>query len=234
MALGAPDDKVTVLRNGVDLTQFRPVDRAAARAALGLTRPTLLSVGHLIERKGHHRVIEAMTRLPEFELLIVGEGPEHGRLAALIERLGLAERVRLLGARPHAELPSLYGAADILVLASTREGWANVLLEAMACGTPVVASNIWGNPEVVRDAAAGVIADDEYPGGHRCGGAAAFRTSAGPGGHQGLCRAVQLGIDDRGATVAAPLTMPLQPASGMAGDPCVLGRCQSQPRAPFT
>ena len=83
VALGAPDDKVTVLRNGVDLTQFRPVDRAAARAALGLTRPTLLSVGHLIERKGHHRVIEAMTRLPEFELLIVGEGPEHGRLAGL-------------------------------------------------------------------------------------------------------------------------------------------------------
>jgi glycosyltransferase involved in cell wall biosynthesis len=147
----------------VDLTQFRPVDRAAARAALGLTRPTLLSVGHLIERKGHHRVIEAMTRLPEFELLIVGEGREHARLATLIERLGLAERVRLLGARPHAELPSLYSAADILVLASRREGWANVLLEAMACGTPVVASNIWGNPEVIRDAAAGVIADENTP-----------------------------------------------------------------------
>jgi glycosyltransferase involved in cell wall biosynthesis len=163
VALGAPDDKVTVLRNGVDLTQFRPVDRAAARAALGLSRPTLLSVGHLIERKGHHRVIEAMTRLPEFELLIVGEGREHARLATLIERLGLAERVRLLGARPHAELPSLYSAADILVLASRREGWANVLLEAMACGTPVVASNIWGNPEVIRDAAAGVIADENTP-----------------------------------------------------------------------
>jgi glycosyltransferase involved in cell wall biosynthesis len=82
------------------------------------------------------------------------------RPAALIERHKLAERVRLLGARPHAELPSLYAAADILVLASSREGWANVLLEAMACGTPVVASNIWGNPEVVRDAAAGMIADE--------------------------------------------------------------------------
>ena len=119
VALGAPDDKVTVLRNGVDLTQFRPVDRTAARAALGLTRPTLLSVGLLIERKGHHRVIEAMTRLPEFELLIVGEGPQRGRLQALIERHDLADRVRLLGGRPHAELPSLYAAADILVLASS-------------------------------------------------------------------------------------------------------------------
>jgi teichuronic acid biosynthesis glycosyltransferase TuaC len=165
IALGAPDDKVTVLRNGVDIKLFRPVDRASARAALGLTRPTLLSVGHLIERKGHHRIIEAMTRLSEFDLLIVGEGPQRGRLAALIERLGLLERVRLLGARPHAELPSLYGAADILVLASSREGWANVLLEAMACGTPVVASNIWGNPEVVRDTAAGVVADENTPDG---------------------------------------------------------------------
>ena len=65
----------------------------------------------------------------------------------------------MLGPRPHAELPALYGAADALVLASDREGWANVLLEAMACGTPVVASNIWGNPEVVRSPEAGVIAE---------------------------------------------------------------------------
>ena len=98
-----------------------------------------------------------MTRLPEFELVVVGEGPEHGRLDALISRLGLAGRVRLLGGRPHAELPSLYGAADASVLASSREGWANVLLESMACGTPVVASPIWGNPEVVCSPEAGVI-----------------------------------------------------------------------------
>jgi teichuronic acid biosynthesis glycosyltransferase TuaC len=156
---------VTVLRNGVDTSLFRPVDRDVARSELGLTRPTLLSVGHLIERKGHHRVVEAMPRLPEFDLLIVGEGPQRGQLVGLIDRLGLAGRVRLLGARPHTELPALYGAADVLVLASSREGWANVLLEAMACGTPVVASNIWGNPEVVRDAAAGLIADENTPDG---------------------------------------------------------------------
>jgi glycosyltransferase involved in cell wall biosynthesis len=159
--LGAQPGKVTVLRNGVETMLFRPPDdRRAARTALGLTGPTLISVGLLIERKGHHRVIEAMTALPGYTLLIVGEGPERARLAAMIERLGLADRVRLLGARPHAELPTLYGAADALVLASSREGWANVLLEAMACGTPVIASNIWGNPEVVRSRAAGLITED--------------------------------------------------------------------------
>jgi len=156
--IGAPEGKVTVLRNGVDTELFRPpADRDAARAALGLRRQTLISVGLLIERKGHHRTIEAMTQLPDFELLIVGEGPERDRLNALIARLGVADRVRLLGACPHAELPSLYGAADASILASSREGWANVLLESMACGTPVIASPIWGNPEVVRAPEAGLI-----------------------------------------------------------------------------
>jgi teichuronic acid biosynthesis glycosyltransferase TuaC len=158
MEIGAPGNKITVLRNGVDTALFRPPsDRSGARIALGFARPTLISVGLLIERKGHDRTIEAMTKLPEFDLIIVGEGPERGRLNALIARLGIGDRVRLLGARPHAELPSLYGAADASVLSSSREGWANVLLESMACGTPVVASPIWGNPEVVRTHAAGVI-----------------------------------------------------------------------------
>lgn len=166
LALGAPPDKVTVLRNGVDTSLFRPPeDRGSARAAYGFTRPTLISVGLLIDRKGHHRTIEAMQQLPEFDLAIVGEGPDRDRLAAQIERLGLRDRVRLLGARPHAELPALYGAADASVLASSREGWANVLLESMASGTPVVASNIWGNPEVVRTPAAGVIYDPNTPDG---------------------------------------------------------------------
>jgi teichuronic acid biosynthesis glycosyltransferase TuaC len=156
--LGAPAAKVTVLRNGVETDLFRPpADREAARAALGLKGRTLISVGGLIERKGHHRTIEAMRQLGDFELIIAGEGPERERLAGLIGAFGLGDRVRLLGPRPHRELPALYGAADASVLASSREGWANVLLESMACGTPVVAANIWGNPEVVRAPAAGVI-----------------------------------------------------------------------------
>ncbi|HTW29287.1 MAG TPA: glycosyltransferase family 4 protein [Acetobacteraceae bacterium] len=167
--LGAPPDKVTVLRNGVETALFRPMPRDTQREALGLSGPVLLSVGHLIERKGHHRTIEAMPDLPGFTLLIAGEGPERARLAAQITRLGLADRVRLLGSRPHAELASLYSAADALVLASSREGWANVLLEAMACGTPVVASNIWGNPEVVQSSEAGVIFEPNTPAGIAAG-----------------------------------------------------------------
>jgi teichuronic acid biosynthesis glycosyltransferase TuaC len=164
--LGAPDEKVTVLRNGVETGLFHPpADRAAARAALGLKGPALISVGGLIERKGHHRTIEAMRQLPDFDLIIAGEGPERARLLGLIAEYGLGYRVRLLGPRPHKELPALYGAADASVLASSREGWANVLLESMACGTPVVAANIWGNPEVVREPAAGVIYEPNTPDG---------------------------------------------------------------------
>ena len=170
VALGAPHEKVTVLRNGVETDLFRPpVNRSTARALLGLRGPTLISVGALIERKGHHRTIEAMRQLPGFELMIAGEGPERERLSALIARYGLENRVRLLGPRPHRMLPDLYGAADASILASSREGWANVLLESMACGTPVAAADIWGNPEVVRSPAAGVIYQPNTPDGIAAG-----------------------------------------------------------------
>ncbi len=153
--LGIDSDRITVLRNGVDLDLFRPADRDSLRSRYGLTRPTLISVGHLIERKAHDLVIEALPHLPEFELLIVGDGPEDAKLRALAARLNVADRVQFMGRRPHDELPGLCAAADALVLASSREGWANVLLEAMACGTPVVASNVWGTPEVVAVPEAG-------------------------------------------------------------------------------
>lgn len=160
VSLGVDAGRVTVLRNGVDLDLFRPGDRAALRDRYGLTQPTLISVGHLIERKGHDLVIEALPHLPDFRLLIAGDGPEDAKLRALAARLNVANRVEFLGRRPHDELPGLCCAADALVLASSREGWANVLLEAMACGTPVVASNVWGTPEVVAVPEAGRLMAD--------------------------------------------------------------------------
>jgi teichuronic acid biosynthesis glycosyltransferase TuaC len=158
--IGAAEDRIRVLRNGVDLTLFHPRDREKARGRYGLTEPAILSVGHLIPRKGHDIVIRAAAELPGVELLIAGDGPERRALEALARTLGVSDRVRFLGRLSQSELPELYSAADLLVLASDREGWANVLLEAMACGTPVVASRIWGTPEVVADPAAGSLVDE--------------------------------------------------------------------------
>lgn len=155
--IGVAPERVTVLRNGVDLEGFRPTDGSEIRARHAGGGRLLLSVGLLIERKGHHLIIEALQRLPDCRLLIAGEGPERGRLEALAAKLGVADRVTLLGRVPHSELAAYYAAADALVLASSREGWANVLLEAMACGTPVVASNVWGTPEVVATPEAGQL-----------------------------------------------------------------------------
>jgi teichuronic acid biosynthesis glycosyltransferase TuaC len=159
-AIGIDGDRVTVLRNGVDLAQFHPVDREAARRRLGLTGPTLVSVGGLVTRKGNEITIGALPELPDMTLLLAGDGPEEDNLRALADRLGVDGRVRLLGRVGHDGLAELYGAADALVLASSREGWANVLLEAMACGTPVVASNVWGTPEAVAAPEAGVLMEE--------------------------------------------------------------------------
>jgi glycosyltransferase involved in cell wall biosynthesis len=155
--LGTPPERVTVLRNGVDLDLFKLMDRDIARADLGLTRRTLGSVGWLIERKGHHHAIRALPALPDTDLLIVGEGPERSSLERLAAAEGVRDRVRFLGRVEQTHLPKIYNALDALVLASSREGWANVLLEAMACGTPVVASAVWGTPEVVTTPEAGVL-----------------------------------------------------------------------------
>ena len=155
--LGVAADRVTVLRNGVDLDAFRPVDRAEARRALGFARPTLLTVGHLIPRKGVDIAIRALANLPDCDLAIVGAGPEEASLRALASSSGVADRVRFAGRIPQSDLKTWYTAADALVLASDREGWANVLLESMACGTPVIATNVWGNPEVVTAPEAGVL-----------------------------------------------------------------------------
>jgi glycosyltransferase involved in cell wall biosynthesis len=155
--LGVPERRVTVLRNGVDLGLFHPAGREAARREHGFRRRTIGSVGWLIERKGHHHVISALPKLPDTDLVIVGEGPERAALEQLAVRLGVADRVRFLGMMDQTSLSQTYRGLDALVLASSREGWANVLLEAMACGTPVVASAVWGTPEVVADPAAGVL-----------------------------------------------------------------------------
>jgi teichuronic acid biosynthesis glycosyltransferase TuaC len=157
MGLGISGERIVALRNGVDLQRFQPMDRAAARASLGIDGFTVISVGVLDPRKAHDLTIGALPLMPDVKLLIAGIGPERRKLEAQAERLGVADRVKFLGAVAQTELKHYYNAADAMVLASSREGWANVLLESMACGTPVVASNVWGTPEVVAAPAAGVL-----------------------------------------------------------------------------
>jgi glycosyltransferase involved in cell wall biosynthesis len=158
--LGIPPERVRTLRNGVDLEIFRPIPLQQAKDALALDGPVLASVGSLIERKGHDLVIRALEHLPKVTLLIAGQGPEKAALARLAAAVGVASRVRFLGSIPHERLREIYSAADALVLASSREGWPNVLLESMACGTPVIASNVWGAPEIIKAPEAGVLLQD--------------------------------------------------------------------------
>ena len=157
VSLGVAETKVTVLRNGVDLERFQPLDRESCRRSLGLPGPLILSVGNLVALKGHDLVIRALQHLPGLHLAIVGSGPLRHELESLVAELNLAERVHLVGQVPQAELKTYYSAADALVLASSREGWANVLLESMACGTPVAATPVSGTPELITDSAAGRI-----------------------------------------------------------------------------
>jgi glycosyltransferase involved in cell wall biosynthesis len=157
MQLGVEDSRITVLRNGIDTRLFRPTDRAAQRAGLGLSGTVLLMVGNLVPLKGHALVLRALADFPHACLLIIGEGGEEQNLKMLAGALQIQHRVRFLGAMPQHELPAFYSAADALVLASSREGWPNVLLEAMACGTPVVSTAVGGTPEVVAAPEAGVL-----------------------------------------------------------------------------
>lgn len=165
IGMGADGGRIHTLRNGVDLDAFRPPvpDRTILRRALGVPdgAPLAVSVGGLVERKGHHLTIDAVAAIPGMHLRIAGAGPEREALAARIAESGAGDRIRLVGPLPHAALADFYGAADLSVLASSREGWANVLLESMACGTPVVATDAWGTPEVVAAYEAGRLARRE-------------------------------------------------------------------------
>lgn len=157
--LGAREADAHLIGNGIDLDKFHPIPQVEARQRLGIAPDSsvLVSVGGLVERKGFHRVIECLPQLlkdhPRLVLLVVGgagpEGDFSPRLRELTRELGLESQVRFLGALPPQDLHVPLSAADVFVLATRYEGWANVLLEAMACGLPVVTTRVGGNAEVV-------------------------------------------------------------------------------------
>jgi len=167
ISLGADPRRVQVIGNGIDLSKFTPVPRSEARTELGLPLDArvLVTVGTLVERKGFHRVIEVLPgllrRFPDLHYLIVGgsgpEGDDSARLKAQVSALGIERSVHFLGPIAPERLRVPLSAADLFVLASSYEGWANVLLEAMACGVPVVATDVGGNAQVVNEARLGAI-----------------------------------------------------------------------------
>lgn len=154
-----PPEKTVVVGNGVDTGKFFPLDKEQCRRALSIPcdAKVLITVGGLVERKGFHRVIELLprlrTRCPDLRYLIVGgpstEGDWSDRLQRQVKDLELGDCVSFLGPLPHDAVKQALSAADIFVLATRNEGWANVILEAMACGLPVIATDVGGNAEVV-------------------------------------------------------------------------------------
>jgi glycosyltransferase involved in cell wall biosynthesis len=159
--LGMPGDKIAVHYTGVDRSVFRLRERSSAKAMLKVKGPLLLSVGNLISRKGHRFAIDAAAALDDSTLWIVGGGPDAAELQARIDKLGLGDRVRLIGHSPHVMLPVLLAAAAATILATSGEGLANVWVESLACGTPVVTTDVSGAREAIdRPEAGRIVARD--------------------------------------------------------------------------
>ncbi len=161
--LGVSAARVVTLRNGVDLEKFRPGDRANARKQVGFVRRTLLAVGNLVDVKDHDLLIRALPLVPDADLVIVGEGPLRERLLAVARDLGVGNRVRILPNVLQDQLVTYYVAADLSVLTSRHEGMPNVVLECLACGTPVVATPVEGVPELLNHPAAGLLVPERTP-----------------------------------------------------------------------
>ena len=173
VTLGCGRDKIRVIPNGVDVERFRPLDRHESRSKLGLPAQArvLLTVGGLSARKGQRRVIELLPELRrrygDVMYVVVGgpsvEGDISRQLEAAVNELGLEYSVRFEGPRDPDELAHYYSAADLFVLATSNEGWANVLQESLACGTPVVTTDVGGNREVVSSDTQGIVVQPGSP-----------------------------------------------------------------------
>jgi glycosyltransferase involved in cell wall biosynthesis len=166
--LGIPEERIRVQYNGVDVRRFHPIERSEARARLGLPegRRLVLYVGNLESIKGALDLVEAAGVLaggadpPHF--VLVGRGRLQGEIEARVRQGRLADCVILAGAKPHAQIPDWIGAADALCLPSHHEGCPNVVLEALACGRPVIATAVGAVPDLV-DPGVGIVAPPGQP-----------------------------------------------------------------------
>jgi glycosyltransferase involved in cell wall biosynthesis len=162
---GVPAHRITTIRNGVNLDRFQSFDAAAARSALGLAGrgPVIGAVGRLVPVKDHVTLVDAVAELrsggSEATLVIAGEGPERAAIEARAAARGVD--LRLLGYRPDVE--QVLAALDVFVLSSVSEGLSNTILEAMAAGRAVVATNVGGAEEMIEDGITGVLVPRSDP-----------------------------------------------------------------------
>ncbi len=167
VTLGIPEQSIRVIPNGIDKQRFHPHDRITSRRNLKIPSDenVLVSVGSLTESKNHSLLVSAFARVlkayPNSKLYIIGEGPLRPLLADLIRTERLEESIILVGPRPNDELALWFSAADVSCLTSRREGWPNVVMESIACGTPVVATRVGGIPEILCSPERGVLVEQD-------------------------------------------------------------------------
>jgi glycosyltransferase involved in cell wall biosynthesis len=162
-AMGMAADKITVHYTGLDRDRFRPFDHPQLRSQLSRELkfalpdgvPMLACVGALIERKGQGIAIAAIKDIPEARLVLIGQGEDEARLRALAVSEGVAARVHFAGSIDHDLMPLILSAANVMVLPTVSEGLANAWVEALACGTPVVTSDVGGARELIACDTAG-------------------------------------------------------------------------------
>jgi teichuronic acid biosynthesis glycosyltransferase TuaC len=165
LKVGTREEKIRVIPNGVDTERFQPLpaDIAKSRLSISPSGQTIVSVGALIPSKGHRLLMQAFSKIlarhQGLQLYIIGEGGERSSLEVLAKELGIDHVVHLVGKRPYEELPGWFSAGTVSCLLSSREGWPNVVTESLACGTPVVATNVGGIPEILCSADLGIIVE---------------------------------------------------------------------------
>ena len=167
--LGIPANTISVIANGIDLEAFQPTDKTTARRQLNLPedKTILINVGGLSPVKDQKTLIEAaaqiITNKPGLLLVLVGEGETRKELESLVQSKGLQEQIRFAGFQEVTKIPEWLNAADIFVLTSISEGSPNIILEAMSCALPIIATSVGGIPEMIRDGEEGLLIPPQAP-----------------------------------------------------------------------